>query len=138
MTAVDISLMERNRLLAEINSWDDWYRIEQTVFKIDQWPELGIDEIEKMLSRKPKAHSGTEWESTASNYAVERDLEYEYEKLRQMVFEKLEPESARENMNHPEWYGKQCVYCSLWTRKTDQEHCPFCGHELLSIPIGDN
>jgi hypothetical protein len=77
------------------------------------------------------------WHATSIGYK-NSELYSLYEKARQMVFKKLEPEAALENAAHPEWYGQICNMCEVWTRSHVPTVCAFCGGELVPFPLNDD
>lgn len=130
--------IEIKKLLLEISSWDDWYKLEEELFDLESWPGFDLDEIDKMLNRETTKIDGVFWSPTCTHYDVERELEFKYEKLRELVFQKLEPEGAKNNAAHPEWYGKLCVPCSMWTRQYSANTCGKCGCELVLFPLNED
>lgn len=126
------------RLFDAVANWEDWYAIEKEIFTFHEWPQYDNNKIDEMLSRESFKSKGILWEATCTHYDVERELEFKYEKLRNLVFDKLEPEAAKENDLHPEWYGKMCVICSIWTRDFSTESCAICGHELILFPLNES
>ena len=117
---------------------EDWIRIEKHIFLTDDWPLTPIDVIDEDLNRTVKVIDGVIWKTTANTNNVSPDILHLYEKTRCFVFNKLEPEAAEENSKHTEWYGKWCVYCKIWAREYDKDHCPICGHELLQLPLNED
>lgn len=80
---------------------------------------------------------GCEWEPTTDSYDISPEVSHLYEKTRQKVFAILEPEADEENKQHPELYGKRCIYCRIWTRDFSKQKCPKCSNELLKIPLNE-
>lgn len=138
MLTFEIDMKELGNKLELLSDWDEWDKIENEIFKIDDWPETSIDEIDNDLGRPSKLIDGQQWESTTNSYNISLKIFHLYEKTRNWVFAKLEPEAAEENKNHPEWYGKWCIYCKIWTRKYEKENCPNCGNELLLLPLNED
>jgi hypothetical protein len=115
-----------------------WCSIAYEIFRRDEWEETDIDLVEADLERPSETINGYSWESTTTSYDISPEIFYLHEKARLEVFAKLEPESDRENKIHPEWYGKWCVYCKIWTREYPEEICPKCGKELLPLPLNED
>lgn len=121
----------------KITTWDDWDKLEEKIFKVQTWEETDINTLEKDLERPIITLDGYEWEPTTNSYNLPPEILHKYEKIRVEVFNKLEPEAAKENMSHPEIYAKWCVYCKRWSRKYPKDNCPKCGNELLPLWIGE-
>lgn len=123
--------------LEKICSWEDWYKIEIDIFHTDEWPETSIERLEEDLERPVEIIEGCEWDSTTNSYDVSPEVMHFYEKTRQKVFAILEPEADEENKQHPELYGKRCIYCRIWTRDFSKQKCPKCSNELLDFPLNE-
>ena len=124
-------------IINNISDWDEWDKIENEIFRQYEWEETDIDSIEADLERPPENIDGYTWESTTISYDISPEIFYLYEKSILEVFAKLEPEADKVNKMHPEWYGKWCVFCKIWTKDFPKEVCPKCGKELLPLPLNE-
>lgn len=121
----------------KIKTWDDWDNFEKEVFKCSSWEETDIDTLGRDLERPIVIIDSYEWNSTTNSYNLPSEVLHFYEKTRREIFARLEPEAAANNMSHPEWYAKWCVYCKIWSEKYPKEKCPKCGNELLLLALND-
>jgi hypothetical protein len=131
--------IDRKRLTDEINrlsSWEDWERIEEDIFKLDEWDEEDYN-IERDMERQIIVVEGHEWKPTTLSYDISPEIYHLHWKTRLEVFAKLEPDAAEENSRHPERYGKICVYCKRWSKYYTKDNCPECGNELLPLPLNE-
>lgn len=120
----------------DINTWEDWNVFEIEYFNIKSWEELDLDKTEISLNRPKIFKDGVLWQPFEIPYDIPSELMFLYEKTMMMVFEKLEPEASFENKQHPEWYGKECMFCKLMTEEQYTSNiCPFCKKELLPWPL---
>ncbi|MGF9908937.1 hypothetical protein [Brevibacillus porteri] len=101
------------------------------------WPRTSFDRLEEDLDRPVQIIEGCEWEPTTDSYDISPEVSHLYEKTRQKVFAILEPEADKENKQHPELYGKRCIYCRIWTRDFSKQKCPKCSNELLEFPLNE-
>ncbi|PCN42170.1 hypothetical protein B9C88_22330 [Brevibacillus laterosporus] len=132
---IDINKLEND--FKKLSRWEDWNRIEKEIFHTDEWPETPIDRLEEDLERPVQIIEGCAWEPTTDSYDVAPEIMHLYEKTRQKVFSILEPEADEENKQHPELYGKRCIYCRIWTRDFSKKNCPKCRNELLKLPLNE-
>ncbi|WP_082420551.1 hypothetical protein [Paenibacillus sp. A3] len=132
---IDIHKLESD--LKKLYNWKDWDRIQKEIFHTDEWPETSIDRLEEDLERPVQIIEGCEWDSTTNSYDVSPEIMHLYEKTRWRAFSILEPEADEENKQHPELYGKRCIYCRIWTRDFSKQKCPKCSNELLKLPLNE-
>lgn len=123
--------------ISKISTWEDWDKIRDEIFRRDEWEDTDIETIGKDLERPTVVIDGYKWESTTNSYELSPELFYLHEKTRWEVFAKLDPEADADNKNHPERYGKWCVYCKRWSREYPESNCPQCGNELLPLPLNE-
>ncbi|TCO69389.1 hypothetical protein [Rhodovulum euryhalinum] len=122
---------------ARLSHWDGWARFVETYFDWTKAPERTVDQIEQDLQRPPVAGHGHIWEPFAGNYDVPPALEILFGQLSEEIFARLEPEAHRENLAHPERFGRKCAACRVFTR-TEARNCAFCGAPLLRMPLSDD
>lgn len=132
---IDLEKLEKE--INELTDWDDWGGIEKEIFRTDDWPEISLDALERDLERPTQIIAGSEWGSTTNSYDVSPEILHLYEKTRERVFAKLEPEADEENKKHTELFGKRCLYCRIWTRSFSKKNCPICRNELLKMPLNE-
>lgn len=138
MLKIEIDNKKLKNEVGNISNWDEWYKIEDELFRLKEWEEADIDTIEKDLERPPETINGYIWESTTTSYDISPEIYHLHEKTRLEVFAMLEPEADVDNKNHHERYGKWCVYCKRWTREYPEDNCPRCGKELLPLPLNED
>lgn len=120
--------------ISSLNSWEEWYDFEKKFFNESMLIRKSHEELERSLNRKDRTIDGIDWHAAGCNY-TNLHLYFLYEKMLLLVFAKLEPEAAANNAEHPEWYGKVCYHCEIWTESHDLEICPICSGELLPLPL---
>ncbi|MFC5529505.1 hypothetical protein [Cohnella yongneupensis] len=126
-----------NKRIDKLSSWDDWSILEEEFFQLSNWPEKPLEILESESARSDVEINGCWWKPVIDPLEVPPEIQYLYEKSRLRVFSKLEPEAAENNSKHPEWYGKWCIYCEIWTEVYPEWNCPSCGKEVLPIVIND-
>ena len=131
MFTFSINKVELDSRIDSLDSWDDWYLIEEEIFKLEQWPELSVDDIENDICRGDIEIEGVLWHATTNNYDVHPLIIYLYEASRLRVFEKLDPISFQHNMAAIQEYGKLCVSCKRWAAKYEIDRCPICNDALV-------
>lgn len=126
-------------VIDKINNWEDWKKVQIEIFHVDKWKEASIEMMEESSKRENLFFDGVVWEPFTDPYDVSSELKFIYEKIRLEVFKKLEPDAAKENEKHPEWYGKQCIFCKVVTEEYySKKICPFCGKELLPWTLNND
>jgi len=118
--------------ILKIKDWREWEIFKNEFFKINNWPETPIEEIEKYESKSSIEINKLEWFYYCPSYWVEPELYDIYNKTSMFIFEKLE------NYYHDDpddTFGKECSYCSIWTRNSNVQFCPLCANSLIIFPI---
>lgn len=137
MKDIKINKEKLELMMLSLSNWDEWAKIEDEIFKVDEWPSKDANELDDLYDRPPIVIDGRTWETIVSRYDIPPELLFLHEKLSYKAFEILEPEADKGNQEHPENYGKWCIYCSIWTKEYPHEVCPKCGKELLPLPLND-
>jgi hypothetical protein len=132
-----MNMDELEERINKLTCWDDWHNLEEELFHLSKWPEKTMEILSAESLRSDLQIDGYCWKPVIDPYSVSPEMQFLYEKIRLLVFSKLEPIAADENSKHPEWYGKWCVFCQIWTETYTKMNCPNCEHELLPIPIND-
>jgi len=124
-------------LIEHATSWDEWEKIEQEVFDVNNWKKRSLEQLDQDLNRPNVEKNGILWEQKSDPYDISPDLRDQYQLARKSIFAKLEPEGHANNLEHPEHYGKSCSKCKMWARSNEIVCCPFCGRELYTIPLNN-
>ena len=120
-------------LLENIRDDDDWYKIENEVFKIREWEYSDIDECEQQKARPDIIIDGTRWYPLADRPKVSDEIVYLHAICQQMAFRKLD--DYRQEDDTETEFGYLCRICLRAAEKTKERYCPFCGRKLFAFPI---
>lgn len=127
-----------NDRIDKITSDYEWEAAEEEIFKISQWPESSLENLEEDEKKGPLMIERCLWYPYIKSYDVDPLLAYYYALFSQCVFEKLYPEAHKENMNINNANGaRKCAFCSIWTRSKSLKICPKCDRELLYFPLNE-
>ena len=122
--------------MKKIKNWDDWYLIENEIFKIRAWKEKELDDFcTEMENRKEFYEDGHLWKPLFDNYDIDANTKYLYEYCREYAFRKLEIEAYNENIINFKKYGKKCAKCDIYTEDYNVSKCPICRKKLLMIRL---
>ena len=135
MLKLDIDLNELKKHIENVKDWDDWYELEERIFRLNSWPVQSDEEVDSEVNRVDMIVDGNTWYATTNHYDVDPNVIYLYEMSRWEVFKLLEPDAYQDNLTRKEEYGKLCVRCRRWTSNIDVDVCPMCGNGLVLMKI---
>jgi hypothetical protein len=127
----------RNKEFCAISCWDDWEKYCDKYFTDETMGKMTYAEIAILQEPDDRIINDVPWFPCFISYR-NLDVYYWYSKLAREIFDKLEVDAATANNNNPEWFGKACVYCKIWTKNRNLGICPVCGKELLLHPINED
>ncbi len=121
MNEKEMELMVRN-----LTSWDDWHKLEETLFRKSEWEQSSLERMDEDLDREEiYSEDGTCWQPFHIPYEIDIDKYSLYEKMSYLAYEIIERIIIDKTQ-----YDKKCNYCRVWTDVNSKQYCDFCQRPL--------